>query len=246
MEVSWKAPSADLSLSKNDIHLWRADLNLADRSIQKFYQILSTAERMKAERFYFERDRRRYTIRVGILRMILSLYLCVNPKELRFVNGKHGKPMLDEVFVHKSIHFNMSHSEDLALYGFTLELEIGVDIECIRDVPKMDKIAQHFFSIKENDDFRLLSKIDKNNAFFNCWTRKEAFVKAIGAGLYQPLNKFEVTLKPGEPAKLLSIGGDSKKASKWYIHDFKPAPGFTAAFAVKGHEWKLHFWQWLN
>lgn len=244
MVVSWKTPAADLSLSKKDLHVWRADLNLPDRSIQQLNQILSTDERMRAERFRFEKDKKKFVIGVGILRTILGPYVGVEPKELRFIHGKRGKPMLDDVFANGSIQFNMSHSEGLALYGFTRDHEIGVDIEFVRDIPEMNKIAEQFFSIKENEVFRSLPESKKKEAFFNCWTRKEAFIKAIGDGLYQPLDMFDVALKPSEPAKLLGIGGDSKRASRWLIHDLEPAPGFTAAFAVEGRDWRLRFWQW--
>jgi 4'-phosphopantetheinyl transferase len=246
MVVSWKMPPRDLSLSKKDIHLWRADLNLPDRSIQQLNQILSTDERMRAERFHFEKDWKRFTVGVGILRMILGRYVGVEPSELRVCYGKHGKPGLSDGFGNKKIQFNMSHSEGLALYGFTRDHEIGVDIEFVRDIPEMDKIAEQFFSTKENDAFRSLPESKKKEAFFNCWTRKEAFTKAIGDGLYQPLDKFDVALKPGEPTRLLRIGGDSKTASRWLIHDLDPAPGFTGAFAVEGSDWRLHFWQWSS
>jgi len=242
----WKIPQSGLTLAEKEIHIWRADLDLPDRSIQQLNQILSTDERMRAERFHFEKDKKKFVIGVGILRAMLSPYVGVEPKELRFIHGKRGKPMLDDVFANGSIQFNMSHSEGLALYGFTRDHEIGVDIEFVRDIPEMDKIAEQFFSIKENDVFRSLPDSKKKEAFFNCWTRKEAFVKAIGDGLYQGLDKFDVALIPGEPARLLRIGGDSKIASRWLIQDLKPAPGFTAAFAAEGHHWRLHFWQWSD
>jgi 4'-phosphopantetheinyl transferase len=178
--------------------------------------------------------------------MILGRYIGVDPKELRFIHGKHGKPTLDCLTANGSIQFNMSHSEGLALFGFARDHEIGVDIEFIRDIPEMDRIAEQFFSNKESGVFRSLPESKKKEAFFNCWTRKEAFIKAIGDGLYQPLDMFEVSLRPGEPARLLSIDGDSRRASRWLIQDIKPAPGFTAAFAVQRYGWRLHFWQWSD
>jgi 4'-phosphopantetheinyl transferase len=244
MVVSWKTPTGDFSLSKKDIHLWRADLSLPDRSIQQFNQILSNDEKMKAERFHFEKDRKKFIIGVGILRTILGCYIGVEPCELRFCFGKHGKPGLSDAFGNKKIHFNMSHSEDLALYGFTRDHEIGLDIEFIRDIPEMDKIAEQFFSIKENDVLRSLPDNKKKEAFFNCWTRKEAFIKAIGEGLSYPLSKLAVSLTPDEPSRVLTIDEDSERASKWFMWSLRPALGFTAAFAIQGHDWRLHFWQW--
>jgi 4'-phosphopantetheinyl transferase len=233
MVVSWKTPTADLSLSKKDIHLWRADLSLPERSIQQLNQILSTDERVRAERFRFEKDWKRFIVGVGILRTILGRYIGVEPKELRFIHGKRGKPMLDDVFANGSIRFNMSHSEDLALYGFTRDREIGVDIEFLRDIPEMDQIAERFFSKKENVVFRSLPESKKKEVFFNCWTRKEAFIKATGDGLYRSLDEFDVSLLPGETTLIPRIGEDSKRASRWLIYDLEPALGFAAAFAVE-------------
>ena len=244
MVASWETPSADLSLLKKEVHLWRADLHLPDRNIQGLHQILSTAERMKAERLHFERNRREFIIGVGILRKILGSYLGVDPKALQFTRGKRGKPMLCDLFANGSIHFNMSHSEGLALYGFTRDHEIGVDIEFVRNIPEMDHIAEQFFSKRENDVFRSLPESKKKEAFFNCWTRKEAFVKAIGEGFFYPLDQFEVSFTPDEPSRLLTIDGDSQTASQWFVGSIKPASGFTAAFAMEGHDWRLHFWQW--
>jgi 4'-phosphopantetheinyl transferase len=138
----------------------------------------------------------------------------------------------------------MSDSEDLAIYGFTRDHEIGVDIEHIRDIPEMDQIAERFFSARENGVFRSLPENTKKEAFFNCWTRKEAFMKAIGEGLFYPLNRFEVSFSPDEPSRLLSMGGDPELASQWLMLSLHPVAGFTAALAIKGHGWRLHFWQW--
>jgi len=244
MEVLWKTALPGFQLLKGDIHIWRVNLDLPSMGIQKLYQTLSMDERVRAERFNFEKDRKQYVVGVGTLRAILGCYIGVEPSELRFCHGNHGKPRLSDSFGNKTIYFNMSYSERLALYGFTRDREIGVDIEFMRDFPEMDKIAKRCFSIKENEVFLSLPESKKKEAFFNCWTRKEAFVKAIGDGLYQALENFDVALIPGEPARLLRTGGDSKTASRWFIQDLKPAPGFTAAFAVEGHGWQPHFWQW--
>lgn len=244
MEGFWNTPPLYLQLSKRNIHIWRTDLDLPIIGFQELYQTLSIDERVRAERFHFGKDRKRFVVGVGTLRAILGCYIGVEPSELRFSYGRHGKPRLSDVFGNKTIYFNMSYSEGLALYGFTRDREIGVDIEFMRDFPEMDKIAKRFFSIKENEVFLSLPESKKKEAFFNCWTRKEAFVKANGDGLYQALEDFDVALIPGEPARLLRTGGDSKTASRWFIQDLKPAPGFTAAFAVEGHGWQPHFWQW--
>ena len=244
MILLWKIPQSELTLAEKDIHVWRADLDLPLIGFQKLYQTLSVDERVRAKRFHFEKDRKRFIARHGILRTILGCYLNVEPSRLQFSYGKNGKPALADTFGKEAILFNMSDSEDLAIYGFTRDHEIGVDIEHIRDIPEMDQIAERFFSARENGVFRSLPENTKKEAFFNCWTRKEAFMKAIGEGLFYPLNRFEVSFSPDEPSRLLSMGGDPELASQWLMLSLQPVAGFTAALAIKGHGWRLHFWQW--
>jgi 4'-phosphopantetheinyl transferase len=237
-------PPLDLELKSDEIHVWRASL---DQSVSQFYRLretLSTDERMRAERFYFERDRKHFVAGRGILRTILGRYLNVEPDRLQFCYGKHGKPELSDAFGKRNVFFNMSDSEGLGLYAFTRSHEIGVDIERIREISDMDQIAESFFSLGESTVFCSIPNGKKKEAFFNCWTRKEAFIKAIGGGLSQPLDKFDVSLVPGESARLLRIEGDSKRASRWSIQELEPASGFVAALAVKKRSWQLRCWRW--
>jgi 4'-phosphopantetheinyl transferase len=240
----WKIPPPGLSLSKSDLHIWLARLDLVIPIVQKLNQTLSTDESERAERFRFEQDRKNSIVSQGILRTILGCYLNLEPSRVRFCYGKHGKPRLADAIGNGTIHFNLSHSAGIALYGFTRDYEIGVDIERIHGIPEMDQIVEEFFSMREKDVFRSLPEDMKKEAFFNCWTRKEAFMKAIGEGLFYPLNRFDVSFSPDEPSRLLSIDGDPEKASQWFVLSLKPAAGFTAALAIKGHGWRLHFWQW--
>jgi 4'-phosphopantetheinyl transferase len=239
MEVFWKIPLQDLQLSKGDIHIWRADLDLPIIGFQKLYQTLSIDERVRAGRFHFEKDRRRFIVGRGTQRTILGCYLNVEPSWLQFCYGKNGKPALADSFGRGAIFFNMSASEGLALYAFTRDHEIGVDIEHIRDIPEMDQIAERFFSARENGVFRSLPESKKREAFFNCWTRKEAFIKAKGEGLGLGLDQFEVSLAPGDRAALLRTNGDRQEASRWSLRELDPGPGFAAALAVQGHDWQF-------
>jgi 4'-phosphopantetheinyl transferase len=241
---SFTFPPSKLELASEEIHIWCTELDQPLSRIEMLAQILCMDERNRAERFHFEEHKNRFIIRHGILRSILECYLGTDPSRLRFCYGKNGKPKLGNTGGEENIRFNLSHSESLALYSFTRDCEVGVDIEHIRDIPEMDQIAERFFSVRENDVFRALPEGEKKEAFFNCWTRKEAFIKANGDGLFRPLDKFDVSLVPGEPARLLRIEGDSKEASRWSIQDLKPASGFAAAFAVKVRRWQLYCWQW--
>ena len=139
----------------------------------------------------------------------------------------------------------MSHSQGLALYAITREREIGVDIEHVRPVPEAEQIADRFFSARESAVFRALPPSQKPKAFFNCWTRKEAYIKAIGDGLAWPLDQIEVSLALGEPARLLSIAGDPISAKRWELQELTPACSYVAALAVEGHNWRISCWQWL-
>ena len=121
-----------------------------------------------------------------------------------------------------------------------------MDIEYVRNIPDMEQIVKQFFSVREKAIFNTLPESKKKKAFFNCWTRKEAFIKATGDGLSLPLDEFDVSLVPGEPARLLGIVGDSISGSRWLIQDLKANLGFAAAFAVKGQIDCIHCWQWAD
>lgn len=231
------------TLSGDDVHAWFAALDQPTLSVQRMTEILSQDELRRAERFHFERDRRRFIVGRGVLRMILSLYLDVEPDQLQFRYGKYGKPYLAESN-NSILRFNLAHSHELAVYAFTLGREVGVDLEYIKHIPEMEQIAASFFSERESAVLKSLPADQKQEAFFNCWTRKEAYIKAIGDGLTYPLDQFDVSLIPGEPACLLKVKRKDDEASRWQLRALTPAPGYIAALAVEGHGWGLQSWQW--
>lgn len=256
----WEEPPTDLVLLNDEVHVWRASLDQPAACVQRLAQTLSADERLKAERFYFERDRLHFIVGRGLLRTILGRYLGLEPSRLHFAYSAYGKPSLDPkgfenplglalcYFDWAQYRFNLAHSHGLALYAITREREIGVDIEYVRPIAKADQIVEQFFSARERAVFCTLSASQKPEAFFNCWTRKEAYIKAIGDGLTQPLDQFDVSLAPGKPAKLLSAAGDLQASRRWFIHALTPAPGYVAAVAVKGHGylqpsgWQFKYW----
>jgi 4'-phosphopantetheinyl transferase len=242
----FSSPPPNLKLNDNQVHVWRASLCQSESLIQTLSQTLSMDEKTRAERFHFEKHRKRFIVGRGALRSILGRYLSVEPNHLQFCYEDNGKPRLAEYICNGTIHFNMSHSDNLALYCFTRANEIGVDIERIRDIPEMEQIAGQFFSKRENTVFRGLPQRKKKEAFFNCWTRKEAFIKARGDGLALPLETFDVTLIPGEPARLLSLEGNPELASRWFFQDLEPTVGYAAAFALERRDCQVHCYQWSN
>ena len=241
---SWRPPPKFLMLGSNEVHVWRAFLDLTTPQVQGLEQTLSPEELGRAERYYFQKDRKHFIVARGLLRNILSRYLQIEPYQIRFRYGPHGKPELSGEGGWETLRFNVSHSHGLALYAITRSREIGVDVECIRSVPEAEQIAERFFSTRENAVFRALPPHEKLHAFFNCWTRKEAYIKAIGDGLSRPLDQFDVSLAPGEPARLLHIEGAPQEACHWSIQAPTPASGYIAALAVEGHGFRLSCRQW--
>jgi 4'-phosphopantetheinyl transferase len=171
----------------------------------------------------------------GFLRYILSRYLETKPERLKFSYGEYGKPALDG-----RLHFNMSHSHRVALLAITEDRQIGVDVEHIRADFATEDIARRFFSPAEVESFNSLPEEEQVAAFFRCWTRKEAFIKATGRGLSQPLDKFDVTLAPGVAAALLWV--DEDDASRWSMSDLDAGSDYAAALVVEGAAAKIHCW----
>lgn len=241
----WSFPPADLALSSNDVHVWRVSLDQPASRVQHLAQILSADERTRAERFYFEHDRKHFIVGRGLLRTLLGRYLGIEPGQLQFCYGSRGKPALAETFGGGTC-FNLSHSQGLALYAFTCNRQIGIDLEYIRPMAGAEQIVERFFSAREHSMFCSLPQSQKQKAFFQCWTRKEAYIKAIGDGLAKSLDQIEVSLAPGEPARLLSIEGDPQAGDRWFFQELKPASGYVAALAVEGSACRLSCWQWSD
>lgn len=240
----WLRPPAGLALSSNEVHVWRATLDLTASCVQSLQHTLTADELSRAARFYFQKDRQHFIVARGLLRAILSRYLDMEPGQLRFCYSDYGKPSLAPTSGQKTLSFNLSHSDGLALYAMTRGRETGIDLEHVRSVAEAEQIAERFFSAQEKAVFRALPASLKHKAFFTCWTRKEAYIKARGEGLSLPLHQFDVSLVPGEPAALLNVRGDPQEVSRWSLRELIPAPGYVAALVVKGHNWRLACWQW--
>jgi 4'-phosphopantetheinyl transferase len=240
----WSVPPDALSLENDEVHVWRAPLDLEASQVESLYGLLTAEETARAGRYYFDRDRRRFIVGRGLLRIMLGRYLKAAPERIRLCITPHGKPELAGEDGNETVRFNLSHSDGLALYAFTRSRRIGVDLELISRHHGDERIPERFFSPREVGALRRLSADVQLEAFFNCWTRKEAYIKAIGDGLSMPLDQFDVSLAPGEPAALLSTKGDPREASRWSLRSLIPAPGYVGALAVEGHDWRLRGWEW--
>jgi 4'-phosphopantetheinyl transferase len=175
--------------------------------------------------------------------MILAQYLEATPERLRFQYTDFGKPFLIPEQNGPHLRFNVSHSNGLALYAVTFNREVGVDLEYMRPDLATMQLAAEFFSAHEFAALQRLPSRERIEGFFNCWTRKEAYVKARGEGLSLPLDQFDVSLVPGEQARLLDTPGDPKEAKRWSLRALSPGKGYAAALAVKGHSWRSRCWQ---
>jgi len=231
-------------LGCDEVHVWRANLDKAPSQIQGFFHNLAADERARAERFYFERDREHFIGARGVLRAILGCYLNRMPECLSFRYGSHGKPALAGESDGGTIRFSVSHSHGVALYAVTRGREVGIDLERIRFDVAVAEIAERFFSRREAAMLRTLPSEVQRQAFFRCWTRKEAYIKARGEGLSLALDQFDVSLAPGEPEATLGTRRDPSEASRWSLQELIPAPGYVAALAAEGQGWRLTCWQW--
>jgi 4'-phosphopantetheinyl transferase len=183
-------------------------------------------------RFHFERDRSRFIAGRGLLREVLSSYLKIEPARLQFAYGPSEKPILKIFPRHRTLHFNLAHSNDLIL------------IEKIRPIPDPENLARHFSSPSELLKLMTLPREKRLPAFFNLWTRKEAYIKATGNGLSDVIKEVEVSFFPGEPARLAAISGNTQVAADWTLVELNPAAGFKAAFAASTKSLQLSCWQW--
>jgi 4'-phosphopantetheinyl transferase len=243
-DCRWMRPAPDMYLLEGDVHVWRVRLDEASARVRQYMEILSAEERAKAERFRFARHCRRYIVSHAILRIILGrFYLNVDPHKLEFGQGEHGKPHVANHFPERKLYFNLATSHELALYALTRSDEIGVDVEFQRELRDAEEIAARYFAVGEIAALRSLPGETKPEGFYNCWTRKEAFIKAVGKGLSFPLDQFEVSLAPGESARIISIEGDADQAKHWTLKSLNPGQGYFAALAVRKLGVNLTCWQ---
>jgi 4'-phosphopantetheinyl transferase len=231
MSVYLAGPSSDALARKRTAHVWMASLDVSDAVLDDLFTVLSADERSRASRFVFERDRRAHIAAHGLLRYLLSDYTALPPAGLRFMEGPRGKPALAEDA--EGLEFNLSHTAGFACFGITRGAPIGVDVERIRPLDDLDTLARHNFAPSEVEELETLAGDCRVTGFFNCWTRKEAYVKAVGDGLSCPLDGFEVTLAPGAPARLRRIEHSEIAAAHWSLYAFSPVGGVLTAAAVR-------------
>jgi 4'-phosphopantetheinyl transferase len=241
--LAWDSQSVRMPAA-GEVFVWCAGLDRPDAQIESLRRILSDDERGRADRFHFDKDRRHFTAARGILRTILGGCLDVAPRLVRFSYSEYGKPSLAAGQPCAALRFNVSHSGGLALFAVAAGRELGIDIELIRPDVEHEQIAERFFSPREVMVLKALPERLRAEAFFNCWTRKEAYIKARGEGLSFPLDMFDVAFRPGEPASLIQTLGDPREAERWRLDELRPGAGYVAAIAAEGKDWSLDCWRW--
>ena len=226
------------ALQENEVHIWRTGLDIAQSDLVELRQVLSPHEQERVDRFHFEADRRRCAIGRGTLRLLLGAVLKQPASKLQFEYDDFGKPHLIQGKGSR-LRFNVSHSGGLILLAITIGRMIGVDVEMVRTDLDLGGIAARFFSVNEYTSWASLADDVKHEAFFACWTRKEAYLKARGAGLSMATGQFDVSFLSGEAPQLLETRPDPDDVLRWSLRAPRPEPGYAAALAVEGSGWTL-------
>jgi 4'-phosphopantetheinyl transferase len=230
--VQWLPPPPEYQIAAGEVHLWRIPIPRIAPSAGRLALLLSLTEQAAANRFLFERDRLRYIVSHAALRILLGSYASLAPEQIDYNYNQFGKPAVANAKLPFPIRFNLTHSHELALVAFTNASEVGIDVEFIRPLDNLEQLSVSTFASVESNAILQLPSQDRLVAFFNCWTRKEAYIKAVGEGLSRPLKDFEVTLLPGDAPRLVRVEGVPTEADRWSLLGFTPADGYAAALAV--------------
>lgn len=234
----WQTAAVPPQLQAGELHIWKIALDRDDGQWQPLMALLSNDEQIKADRYRFEKHRRRYILGRVTLRNLLGGYLDRAPETFRFAYNSHGKPFLanDD----SGLRFNVSHSGEIMLAAFVLNSEIGIDIEAIQQDIDYMGIGQRWFSEQESNTLRDLPKEKRIGAFFRAWTRKEAYIKAQGIGLSYSLNRFSVSMDETSPA-LLEHQDGLQETKSWQIHDIEVSSAYSAAVAIEAARWDIRY-----
>jgi 4'-phosphopantetheinyl transferase len=215
-----------------EVQVWLTHLDPGAATVDRLVAVLSPDERERAGRFHFRRDAMRWIVARATMREILAAYLGVEPAAVAFTYGPKGKPALAGDEGGASVQFSLSHSADLGAFAVAVDVPVGVDVERLRDVEDMERIATRTFSLRECGALRGLPREQRAAGFFNCWTRKEAYIKALGEGLSYPLDRFSVSLIPGLPARLETVEDAPGHVGTWTMEALPVPTGFAAAVVV--------------
>ncbi len=239
----WNLPDEELTIHEGIVHIWLVDIEKEACNHEYLSGLLSNNELERSKRFIFDKDKKRFIITHGILRLILSRYIHLDSKTIYFAREKKGKPVIKNP-ENNDIRFNLSHSGKYIIYALTRGREVGIDIQYMKDMPDSDRIVKRFFSNKEINEYFELPAAIRKRAFFTCWTRKEALIKAIGEGLNMPLNSFSVSPNPGIKSKI-EIHDGRFSGRQWSLEDVRLNDmNYVSSIAVEGRGFKIIYWNW--
>jgi 4'-phosphopantetheinyl transferase len=240
----WQIAPGELSLPSNRIDVWKLGLDTPEPRGRAPLELLSPDEVSRAERFHFPRDRMRFVKCRAALRDTLGRYMSLHPAEIRFRYEKNGKPEIADARKSNGLRFNVSHSAGMAVIAVASGRAVGVDIEKFdREVDCLE-VAQRFFSKRECEALLTVPSSDRQRAFFACWTRKEAFLKATGEGISYSLAEFSVSVAPDDPARLEEVETDPYAVSRWSLKNLHPTAGYLGTLAFEGTSCWVERWCW--
>lgn len=237
-DSTWPLVERTPTLEPDEVHVWQSPLDCDDATVKRAERLLSVAERERSDRFHFARDRRRYIVGRGWLRVFLGGYLQQPPAEVQLESSPQGKPRICANSA-SDLRFNVAHSDDSILLAFSRNRELGVDLEREKGHVAWRDLAERYFAPEESAMINAMPPALQQSAFYRCWTCKEAYVKALGFGLQVPLEGFAVSLTPDQPIQLIHTAHDPKQRDRWELRDISPGDGFAAALAVEGRNWRF-------
>jgi 4'-phosphopantetheinyl transferase len=242
-DFSWQSGCGPPSLSASEVHLWSLSLEQPPERIRVYLDILCSEEKRRAEGRHLRRDRDSFCFCRGYLRMLIGRYGGVAPAKVRFTTGDHGKLSLDPDFHELDIGFNVSHSGRIAMIALAKQRRLGVDVQRVRGAARIEEISRGFFSSLEDESIRALPEEMRVDAFYACWTRKEAAVKALGGSIAALSERVIVSADPGGPPQLLRMPSDLEENNEWRLHDLPVREGYAAALCYSGSPAEVFLWQ---
>lgn len=231
-------------LVREGVHVWTLMLDRAADECARLATMLADDERERARRLRRAQDGARFVVRRAMLRSILGWYVGCSPSDVWFTTNRFGKPALGGRAAGLDVRFSATHSHGLAAYAVALARDVGVDVERVRPIPELELIARHHFAPGEYAALCALPHDARTVAFLHCWTRKEAYVKALGVGLSFPLDQFEVSVRPDAPAALLADRADPAHVAGWAMHTLPLGAEYVGTVSAEGREWGVRLMSW--
>ncbi|MGB8953584.1 MAG: 4'-phosphopantetheinyl transferase superfamily protein [Candidatus Aminicenantales bacterium] len=242
IDEMWQPAPQVVGLIGDQVHVWAASFQQATDSDKNLKSFLGQDDLCHAERIRYDFKRESFLASHILLRILLSIYLDRDQGEIEIGFNPWGKPVLIEKSGRNALHFSLSRANELAVFAFSRNRQVGIDLEILRPIPEAEDIIEHYFSDYEKEVFKTVQPERLSEVFLRCWTRKEAYIKAKGTGLSMPLDHFDVSVAAGQPAALLKVKDDPAEAARWRLLDLHPAPGCVAALAVEEFDWEPRFW----